>query len=37
MTANAITYTGATPWFIDCDKSLILDISKVDKILKENT
>ena len=36
-TANAITYTGATPWFIDCDKKLILDISKVDKILKEKT
>ena len=24
VTANAILYTGAKPWFFDCDKELIL-------------
>lgn len=36
-TANAITYTGAAPWFFDCDKNFILDIKKVEETLLKKT
>ena len=36
-TANAITYTGAAPWFFDCDKNFILDIKKVEEALLKTT
>ena len=34
-TANAINYVGAKPWFFDCDNDLILDLKKLEKILKK--
>jgi perosamine synthetase len=36
-TANALTYCGATPHFIDSDFALGLDADKIDQYLKENT
>lgn len=36
-TANVINYTGAKPWFFDCDRNLILDLNKLDKILQKKT
>ncbi len=36
-TANVINYIGAKPWFFDCDNELILDLKKLEKILKKKT
>ena len=36
-TANAINYIGAKPWFFDCNSDLILDLEKLEKILKNKT
>ena len=36
-TANAILYTGAKPWFFDCDKELILDLDKLENFIQKKT
>ncbi len=36
-TANAILYTGAKPWFFDCDKGLILDLDKLENFIQKKT
>ena len=36
-TANAVKYTGADPWFFDCDKNLLLDLDKLETYLKKKT
>jgi perosamine synthetase len=36
-TANAVRYTGASPWFFDCDKDLVLDLDKLEISLKKQT
>jgi perosamine synthetase len=36
-TANALTYCGATPHFIDSDFALGIDVEKLDHYLQENT
>ncbi len=36
-TANAILYTGAKPWFFDCNEELILDLVKLENLIKKKT
>ena len=36
-TANAVRYTGASPWFFDCDKDFFLDIQKLEITLQKQT
>lgn len=36
-TAWAVSYTGATPVFVDCDDTLTIDTVELDKILKRNS